>query len=960
MNNKLKIVSFFFLLLFLQCTILSQTKTGGNQPEAVTAAYGVLNRTVPQEAKNFRLMLIENNKANDEFEVEASNGIVTVKGNSSIALTRGIYYYLRHADNSMITWNGSHRNLPKVLPDYPRTKIVTPYKYRLYYNVCTFGYTTAFWNWEQWQKEIDWMALHGINMPLAMIGQEAVWQKVWKEMGIKDSELADYFTGPAFLPWHRMGNVNKHGGPLPKSYFKKSEELQKKILTRMRELGMNPIVPAFSGYVPNAFKRIYPDANIITMKPWAGFPPSNGTFMLSPLSKHFVQIGKKFIQEYQKIYGRNHFYLADAFNEMTVPVTKKGRYKELAAFGKAIFNSINAGDSKGIWVMQGWLFFNDSGFWDKPSVKALLKDVPDKRMIIIDLADELFHGWKKLDGFFGKQWIYSIIHNFGGHNQWFGNLPLYSKDPINMLSDTAHGNLLGFGVSPEGIDNNEVVYELLTDMAWQNKSLDLNNWIAQYCMARYGAYPSAMKEAWVYLIKSVYSTGNNFPLYFYQERPRSAEYHGWLSSNNFDKAAELFLSCSDSLKESDLYNADAIQIAAQFVSNKVDFLLNRAIYWYGKRNKAQMKNAFNSAFVLLKKVDELLNNHPLYRLQRWVRLARSWGTSPQEKDFYESNAKRQITTWGGPYLSEYAAKEWGGLIKDYYLQRWKRFADSLETGTNYNIYSWEEKWITTPVKGLSNKKLNDSIEYAKQLISKSIKDCNKFSEQVTIKLTRNQHDEEICSLEPKKSGLKIYYTMDGSEPSINSNFYSKPFNVELPVEIKAVTYKDNKKFGDLIYRTYSLSYGASVKLITNVSPKYKDKSAVLLTDGVNGSLNFNDGKWLGFEGNDFGAIIDLGKNTSVREISTGFLQNIGSWIFLPDSITYSVSSNGKDFHMVSVLKNSISEKKEGAFTKSFDAKLKDTKARYIKVYAKSIGNCPPWHSAAGKKAWLFVDEVSVN
>ncbi len=263
------------------------------------------------------------------FEVEADQGVVNVSGNSAIALTRGAYYYLRYAVHAQFTWEGEHIVLPKTLPDFGPVRMASPYRYRLYYNVCAFGYTTPFWRWKEWQREIDWMALHGINMPMAMVGQEAVWQNVWEQLGLTKTEIAAYFTGPAFLPWNRMGNVDKYAGPLPEGYLRQSESLQKKILGRMRELGMHPIVPGFSGYVPKAVERIYPHARIIAMKSWAGFPGKYGTYMLSPLSKHFVEIGRRFIQEYRKIYGYTHFYLADAFNEMAVPVTKGGRYKEL-------------------------------------------------------------------------------------------------------------------------------------------------------------------------------------------------------------------------------------------------------------------------------------------------------------------------------------------------------------------------------------------------------------------------------------------------------------------------------------------------------------------------------------------------------------------------------------------------------------------------------------------------------
>lgn len=712
-----------FFLTFLAGVLLFQTGARAGTARAVdsteilSAAYAVIGRVLPGREKSFRLHL-DTKRGNDMFRVDAERGIVNVTGNSAIALTRGVYYYLRHAVHAQFTWEGEHMDLPKVLPDFRSPLIVSPYRYRLYYNVCTFGYTTVFWGWKQWQRQIDWMALHGINMPLAMVGQEAVWEKVWEHLGLTKNQISDYFTGPAFLPWNRMGNIDRYEGPLPQGYIDKSEALQRKILSRMRSLGMYPIVPGFSGYVPKALKTIYPDVRLIAMKPWGGFPPKDGTFMLSPLSSHFAEIGRMFIREYRKLYGYTHFYLADAFNEMTVPVSKAGRYRELKDFGRAIYHSVVAGDSHGIWVMQGWLFHNDRKFWDKRSVKAFLSGIPDNRMIIIDLANELFHGWKKLDGFFGKEWIYSIIHDFGGRNQMFGNLPFYAKNPIEMLSDPHHGKLVGFGISPEGIDQNEVVYELLTDMAWRSSPVDLQKWIANYCTSRYGAYPKGMKLAWKYLLESVYSSKSGGPLYLYQHEPMLRIYNSGLASKNFDKAVALFLSCREELKGRELYRDDAIELAAQYASLTVDSLLDRAIASQKKKDFGERNNSFAEAFGILPKIDELLRAHPLFRLKRWADLARRWGDTPKQRDYYETDAKLQITVWGGtPRLSEYAAKVWSGLVEGYYLKRWEKFADSLEHGTRFNIRKWEMSWIDAPVRHFDTEKPRHPLEFARRLVA---------------------------------------------------------------------------------------------------------------------------------------------------------------------------------------------------------------------------------------------------
>ncbi len=720
--RKRFIPSLVALIVLMSAVGLRAESSSGGKSGEVRAAYGVIGRVLPSYRNDFRLELMKEADGRDAFEVEATKGVVTVRGTSAIALTRGVYFYLREATHSQFTWEGEHMNLPKRLPDFAPHRVSSPYEYRLYYNVCAFGYTTPFWDWKQWQREIDWMALHGINMPLAMVGQEAVWQKVWKDIGLTDKDLAAFFTGPAFLPWNRMGNVDRHAGPLPQEYIEKSEALQKKILNRMRELGMSPVVPGFSGYIPKAASKLYPKSDIISMKPWDGFSPDDGTYMLSPLSAAFPEIGRKFIHEYRKMYGYTHFYLADAFNEMTVPVTPQNRYKELSDFGRAIYNSITAGDPNGVWVMQGWLFGNDKNFWDVPSVRAFLKDVPNDRMIIIDLANESFHGWKNLDSFFGKEWIYSIIHNFGGHNQMFGNLPFYAKDPVDMLSDPNHGKLVGFGISPEGTENNEAVYELLTDMCWTGNRVDIGNWVDDYALSRYGALPQNMKLAWRYLLKSVYSSSMGAPLFFYQRGPELHPYESGLESADFDSAAYLFLSCSDSIRHSQLYTDDAIEIAAQYAGNTADSLLNKAVQAQAAGDAAARDRAFAEAFRILPRIDKLLNAHPLYRLKRWVDFAREWGSTRRAKDYYEQNAKLQITVWGGPNLSEYAAKEWSGLIDGYYMQRWKRFADSLSTGAPFDIHSWEMKWIDTPTHRFDTTAPDNPVEFAKKLVS----DCREI------------------------------------------------------------------------------------------------------------------------------------------------------------------------------------------------------------------------------------------
>ena len=189
------------------------------------------------------------NTGKDGFELSSRGDKIVLAGNDGVAIASALYYYLNEYCHCQITWNGVNMNLPAQLPKVTQ-KITknSPYEYRYYLNYCTYNYSMSWWDWNRWEKEIDWMALHGINMPLAITGEEYVWNEVYKEMGFTDKELEGFFCGPAYFSWFWMGNLDGWGGPLPQSWMNRQKELQLKILQRERELGMKPVLSAFTGH----------------------------------------------------------------------------------------------------------------------------------------------------------------------------------------------------------------------------------------------------------------------------------------------------------------------------------------------------------------------------------------------------------------------------------------------------------------------------------------------------------------------------------------------------------------------------------------------------------------------------------------------------------------------------------------------------------------------------------------
>ncbi len=704
-------------------------------------------------ASDIVLVEIPQNDGKDCYSVEASDGALTIKASSASAMGYAFDRYLREACGSMICWSGKNLAIPQQWPDYQEEK-TCPYEYRYFLNVCTFGYTSPYWDWNRWSKEIDWMVLHGVNMPLASVASEAIARRVWLKMGLSDEDINAFFTGPAHLPWHRMGNLNHFDGPLSPSWHRSQIRLQHRILKKMRAMGMKPVAPAFAGFVPPAFLKMHLDASA-THLTWGGFSEEDNAFVLSPDSPYFREIGRLFVEEWEKEFGKADFYLADSFNEMRLPVDEsdvESKHRILAEYGKAVYSSIAAGNPEAVWVTQGWTFGYQHDFWDPESLKALLSEVPDDKMIIIDLGNDypkwVWHTeqtWKVQDGFHGKKWIFSYVPNFGGKTLPTGDLQMYASSSAEALHSAERARLAGFGSAPEGLENNEIVYELLSDMGWSSDPVDLDEWTRTYCLARYGSDDGRLTAAMALLRGSVWSNLYSYPRFLWQtvvpDRRRVSRHN---VGEDFRRALLLMLDCAPECSSSELYRNDIVEFSAFVLSADADRHYAQALEARQSGNDGVASDELKECTGILRNVDRLLASHPGRRLSDWVRYARNAADDRKTADRYEANAKRLITVWGG-FQEDYAARLWSGLISDYYIPRIEKYFSSSPQETD----KWEENWIQSRYENTS-KPFDDPLAMAEYLVrqpqtSFSSREKLDAVKRLIDRVTDGRSDEfEIC------------------------------------------------------------------------------------------------------------------------------------------------------------------------------------------------------------------------
>ncbi len=221
-------------------------------------------------------------------------------------------------------------------------------------------------------------------------------------------------------------------------------------------------------------------------------------------------------------------------------------------------------------------------------------------------------------------------------------------------------------------------------------------------------------------------------------------------------------------------------------------------------------------------------------------------------------------------------------------------------------------------------------------------------------------EEVMVSINCETPDAKIHYTLDGSHPDASDKVYDAPFQLKKSTVVKAFAVKQGIIASPVAEAEFiRTTKFKSLDLRSEISPNYPGLGKLSLSDNARAGTDFHDKNWLGFEGNDFEVIIDLGKVKSVKKIRVGFLQNIGSWIFYPQQLEYAISDDGESFKRVFQYEH-VTQKNDEDGLEDFACKLNNTRTRYLKITAKSMGTCPEWHGGAGGKAWLFVDEVMVE
>lgn len=687
--------SVFTLLIFFTLSLM-----------AASPVDDLLERIDKGASKKFIIEQIKSDA--DFFELDQKGEKVVVRGNNYVSIAAGLNWYLKYYAGIHLSWNGMTAKLPAQLPVVAqKERRETQQSFRYDLNYCTFSYSMAFWDWERWEKEIDWMALHGINLPLAVTGAETVWYKVLDKLGYTKKEINEFIAGPGFFAWWLMNNLEGWGGPNPDRWYEQRVLLQKKIMNRMKEFGIKPVLPGYAGMVPNNAKEKL-GLKVADPGVWCGY---RRPAFLQPTDPNFEKIADLYYQEMGKLFGKADYYAIDPFHE-------GGSVDgvDLGAAGKAIMKAMKKANPKAVWIAQAWQ--------DNPR-PAMIDGFKEGEILVLDLFSEgrpqwgePTSTWYRPTGYGKHDWVYCMLLNYGANMGLHGKMD-YVIDGFYDAKASAHAapTLKGVGMTPEGIENNPVMYELVMELPWRPERFKKEEWLPRYLGARYGVNDPVIKEAWTLLANSIYNCPKTStqqgahesvfcarPVAKFHQVSSFAETSDYYNPQDVIRAAKLLVSVAPQYKGNNNFEYDLVDILRQAIAEKGKLVHKAVIAAYEAGDKKLFKIASDRFLELILLQDQLLGTRSEFCVGHWINSARALGITEPEKALYEWNARVQITTWGNRQaadngrLRDYAHKEWNGILKDLYYKRWQTYFDSLSRKLNgeavkdIDFYPIEEAW----------------------------------------------------------------------------------------------------------------------------------------------------------------------------------------------------------------------------------------------------------------------------
>ncbi|RAJ58312.1 alpha-N-acetylglucosaminidase [Streptomyces sp. Amel2xB2] len=661
-------------------------------------AEAAVRRLLPEHAGQIAFTALT---GKERFEVSGSEGALKVAGTSPAVALTGLHWYLKYTCAAHISWSSSQTDLPAKLPaprsTYERSATVA---HRFVLNDTHDGYTAPYADWDHWERFIDVLALHGCNEVLVTTGSEAVYHRLLKDFGYSDAEARAWIPAPSHQPWWLLQNLSEYGGPVSSALLKRREELGRRIVTRLRELGMHAVLPGYFGTVPEDFSDRNPGGTTVPQGDWNGL---TRPAWLDPRTAVFRTVAAAYYKHQKAVFGEIAHVKMDLLHEGgkagNVPVPDAAR---------AVETALQTALPGATWVILGW---------QKNPRRELLDALRHKdRALVVDGLSDLDKITSRESDWGGVPYAFGTIPNFGGRTTLGAKTHMWT-DRFTKWRDKAGSKLVGTAYMPESTHRDPLAFELFSELAWHREPIDRTQWFAGYARLRYGGDDEKARAALTALRGTAYeisSTDGRPHDSVFSARPsldaRSGAHYAThtpaFDLADFDAALTALLGVRESLRGGDAYRHDLADVARQALANRSWLLIGKLKSAYEQKDLAAFRKVANLWLSLMSLSDDIAGTHLSFLLGPWLADARALaGDDTAEQDKLEVTARTLLTSWADRpaadrgLLANYANRDWQGLIGDVHRPQWREYLEELEdalaedrTPKTFDWYEKEEAW----------------------------------------------------------------------------------------------------------------------------------------------------------------------------------------------------------------------------------------------------------------------------
>jgi alpha-N-acetylglucosaminidase len=614
----------------------------------------------------------------EEFVIERADQWVRVSATTDSALLAGVNTYLSSVAGVNVSWNGdSLDRLPRTLP-LPSSAIrqTASLTHRFALNDTDDAYTGPYRDWTAWEREIDVLALHGINRVFVPVGAEAVYLETFTRLGYTENELLRWIPLPSHQPWWLLQNMSGFPSAMSAELVRRRAELGARLVRRLRELGITPVLPGYFGTVPPGFAERAPDARTVAQGDWVGFDRPD---WLDPTCPAFERVAAAFYASSARLFGRTDQYKMDLLHE-----GGQAGDTPVGPASKAVQDALDQANPGATWVFLGWQ--------DNPPADVLA-GVDRSRVLIVDGLSDRYAGWNRNETWPDTTYAFGAIWNFGGHTTVGANVRVWEERFWAWRAE-AGSTLDGVAVMPEASDNNPAAFDYLTGLAWRDRRVDPDAWFADWAHRRYGGRDRGAGRAWQVLARTAYA----MPADDWSEAPDSlfaaepsltaTTAATWsphvlrYDAEDFAAALPALLDVEPSLRGTSAYRYDLVDVARQVVANRSRALLPQLRAAYERGDRPELDRLAGIWMEHLELLERITATNRQTMLGPWLADARAWAETEEGADALERGMRILLTAWGGrggydAGLADYANREWAGLISTYYAPRWKAYLGEL-------------------------------------------------------------------------------------------------------------------------------------------------------------------------------------------------------------------------------------------------------------------------------------------